>query len=516
MTAVDFRYIQSFLSVVCLGAALGLFGTAIPAEADDHSAGSLTANLGSIDFPNSGAAEAQAAFLTGMKALHSFEFEDAGDAFREAQAIDPDFGLAYWGEALSYNHPLWSEQDRLAAHSALAGYASRPEDRAGKTPSGRERRLMEAVDVLYGSGDKRSRDIAYSEAMQRLHETYPEDDEIATLYALSLLGTVRRGDRGFGRQVRAGAIAMKVFARNPQHPGAAHFIIHAFDDPVHAILALPAAKVYSEIAPAAPHALHMPSHIFVQLGMWKGVVASNDASYKAALDHVKRKGLARGRSEFHSLQWYHYGQLQLGNDEMAQWALDEAFRTLETFPGKRVRTGTMRMLARHTLETERWSEFDHGILTDADRNHSALQLAAGLSAAYTGKLDAAEAALANIKDSRQRFEGKASTAYRARIIAVEERELEAALELARGDDDAAEEFLAEATALETELNAPSGPPSPMKPAHEMYGEFLLARGRMEEAAKQFNNALERTPNRIKSVRGLERTGQHSIRLAEDS
>ena len=516
MTAIDVRRIRSFLPVVCLGAALGSFGTAIPAEADDHSAGSPTANLGSIAFPNSGATEAQTAFLTGMKALHSFEFEDAGEAFREAQAIDPDFGLAYWGEALSYNHPLWSEQDRESAHAALTRYAPTPEDRANRTPSGREKGLMEAVDVLYGSGDKLSRDIAYSEAMQRLHEAFPEDDEIATRHALSLLGTVRRGDRGFGRQVRAGAIALEVFARNPQHPGAAHFIIHAFDDPEHAILALPAAKMYAEIAPAAPHALHMPSHIFVQLGMWEGVVASNDASYKAALDHVERKGLKRGRSEFHSLQWYHYGQLQLGNDEMAQWALDEAFRTLEMFPSGRVRRGTMSMLARHTLETERWSDFDHGVLTDADRNHSALQFAAGLSAAYTGKLDAAQVALANIRDSRRRFEGKASTAYRARIITVEERELEAALELARGDDDAAEEFLVEATALETELNAPSGPPSPMKPAHEMYGEFLLERGRMEEAAEQFNNALKRTPNRIKSVRGLERTGQHSIRLAEDS
>ena len=509
MTAVDFRWTGSFLSVVYLGAAVGLFGPAIPAEADDAAAGSLTANLGSIDFPNSGAAEAQTAFLTGMKALHSFEFEHAGEAFRAAQAIDPEFALAYWGEALSYNHPLWSEQDRMAAHAALAGYASRPEDRAGKTPPGRERGLMEAVDVLYGSGDKLSRDTAYSEAMRRLHETYPEDDEIATQYALSLLGTVRRGDKGFGRQVRAGAIAMEVFARSPRHPGAAHFIIHAFDDPEHAILALPAARVYAEIAPAAPHALHMPSHIFVQLGMWEDVVASNDASYKAALDRVQRKGLARGRSEYHSLQWYHYGQLQLGNEAMAQWALDEAFRTLEAFPGKRVRRGTMKMLARHTLETERWSGFDHGILVDADRNHSALQLAAGSSAAYTGKLDVAEVALANIRNSRKRFEANASTAYRARIIAVEEKELEAALALAKGDDDAAEDFLVEAAALEAELNAPSGPPSPMKPAHEMYGEFLLARGRTDEAAVQFTRALERTPNRTRSVRGLERARQHS-------
>ena len=507
MTAASVRCMWLVLSVVCLAAATGPFSTAVQAAAD--SPRSLAANLGSIDFPNSGAAEAQAAFLTGMKALHSFEFEHAGEAFREAQAIDPDFALAYWGEALSYNHPLWFEQDRLAAHTALAGFASTPEDRVARAPPGRERGLMEAVDVLYGSGDKLSRDIAYSEAMRHLHETYPEDDEIATLYALSLLGTVRRGDGGFGRQVRAGAIAMDVFARNPRHPGAAHFIIHAFDDPEHAILALPAAKVYAEIAPAAPHALHMPSHIFVQLGMWEGVVASNEASYRAALDHVERRGLPRGRSEFHALQWYHYGQLQLGNEERAQWALDEAFRTLETFPGKRVRRGTMRMLARHTLETERWSGFDPGILADADRRHAALQLAAGLSAVHTGELGAAETALANIKDARQRLSGKASTAYRARIVAVEEKVLESALALARGDENAAEAFLVEAAALEAELNAPSGPPSPMKPAHEMYGEFLSAQGRMEEAAVQFSKALERTPNRTRSVRGLERARRHA-------
>ena len=167
------------------------------------------------------------------------------------------------------------------------------------------------------------------------------------------------------------------------------------------------------------------------------------------------------------------------------------------------------MLARHTLETQRWSEFDHGILTDADRRHAALQLAAGVSAAYTGKPEAAESALANILDARKRLEGTASRAWRAGIVAIEQKELEAALASARGDDDAAEAFLVEAAALEAELNAPSGPPSPMKPAHEMYGEFLLARGRMEEAAVQFKRALERTPNRTRSVRGLERARQHS-------
>ena len=368
---------------------------------------------------------------------------------------------------------------------------------------------MEAADVLYGSGDKLSRDFAYSETMRRLHEAHPEDDEIATLYALSLLGTVRRSDKGVGRQARAGAIAMEVFSRSPDHPGAAHYIIHAFDDPEHAILALPAARAYAGIAPAAPHALHMPSHIFVQLGMWDEVVASNDVAYRAALDHIERKGLPRGREDAHTLQWLHYGLLQLGDEERAQGVLDEAMRTLEKFPTAWVlRYGMMAILARHTLETERWSAFDHGALTDADRDNSALQLAAGLSGAQMGNMDAAEAALANIRDARRRWLGDESTAYRAAwrasIAAVNEKELEAAMALARGEDAAAEALLVEATVLEGKLNAPQGPPFPMKSAYEMYGEFLLARDRIDEAAAQFARGLERMPNRTRSVRGLER------------
>ena len=505
MTIANARSILVFLTAAGLWAGLSALCLDVPAARADDTADSLSANLGSIDFPNSGAPEAQTAFLTGMKAFHSFEFAAAREAFREAQFIDPDFGLAYWGEALSHNAPLWAEQDRDAARATLARYGATPDARAQRTPRGRERGLMEAVDVLYGVGDKLSRDIAYSEAMRQLHAQFPDDDEIATIYAVSLLGMVRPGDRGFGRQMRAGAIALDVFGRNPRHPGAAHFIIHAFDDPQHAILALPAARVYAEIAPAAPHALHMPSHIFVQLGMWEGVVASNDASYKAALDQIERKGVARGRSEYHALQWYHYGQLQLGNDEMAQWALDEAFRTLVQFPAARVRNGTMSMLARHTLEQETWSEFDHAVLTDAERHHSAVQLAAGLSAAHTGNLAAAAAALASIREIRQRLMRDSATAYRARIAAVEEKQLEAALAETGGDTTAAEAFLVEATALEAELDPPFGPPLPMKPAFELYGEFLLAQGRMEEAAVQFGKALERTPNRAKSVQGLART-----------
>src|SRR5215212_3057099 len=231
--------------------------------------------LGSISFPTSAKPAAQPAFLTGTKALYNFEFDIAAEAFQEAQKADPAFALGYWGEAMSYNHPLWAQQDLAAARKVLERLAPTAAARAAKAPAGKERELIEAADILFGAGDKLTRDIAYSQALGRMHAKYPADDEVAIMYALSLLGTARPGEKNTRSAMQAASIAEDVFQRNPKHPGAAHYIIHSFDDPDHAILALPAARAYSAIAPAAAHALHMPSHIFVQLGMWDDVVASN-------------------------------------------------------------------------------------------------------------------------------------------------------------------------------------------------------------------------------------------------
>lgn len=477
-------------------------GLTVQSQAASEMGAPVLSALGSIDFPNSGSAEAQTAFLNGVKAFYSFEFDEAGDDFRLAQEIDPDFALAYWGEALSVNHPLWARQDTAAARDTLKRFASTPEARAAKTPAGRERGLMAAVDVMYGSGDKLTRDIAYSNAMRELYETYPADNEVATLYALSLLGTVRPGDTGFRRQMLAAAISMEVFERNPNHPGAAHFIIHSLDDPEHAILALPAARVYAEIAPDAPHALHMPSHIFVQLGMWEEVVASNTESYAAAVALAERKGLERGRSDFHSLSWLQYGDLQLGNFDAAKHSLDLALQTENEHPTNQVHNGAMMMFARYVLETERWSEMPFDKISTRDDNNAGLQFVAGLAAVETGNMNAAMAALDRLSSIRKLQAGKPATAYMAKIVEVGENELEAALALAANDATLAEEHLLQATAIESTLNAPSGPPLPMKPSFEMYGEFLLMQDRYDEAATQFTKALERTPNRTKSVIGL--------------
>jgi tetratricopeptide (TPR) repeat protein len=212
--------------------------------------------LGSITFPNSGSSAAQSKFVEGVKDLHSFEFDEAADAFRKAQQIDPSFALAYWGEAMSYNHPLWEEVDVPAARKALERLAPSLDARSAKAGAPKEKAYRHAVDQLfYAPSDKLVRDNAYSDAMAQMYKKWPDDHEVAIFYALSLLGTVRPGDQGFRRQALAASIALNVFQQNPNHPGAAHFIIHSFDDPDHAILALPAARAYAKIAPAAPHAL---------------------------------------------------------------------------------------------------------------------------------------------------------------------------------------------------------------------------------------------------------------------
>ena len=477
-----------------------VFGTAFTTHAEQRAL--VMSDLGTIDFPNSGADAAQNAFETGIKALYSFEFAEAGEAFRAAQNADPNFALAYWGEAMSYNHTLWDETDREAAHRVLNTYAPTPEARAQKTPTEVERGLMQAVDILYGDGDKLSRDTAYAAAMKRLYETYPDDNEIAALYSLSILGTVRPGDKGVGRQMRAAAIAMDVFAENPNHPGAAHFIIHALDDPEHAILALPAARTYADIAPDAPHALHMPSHIFVQLGMWEDVVSSNEASYAASVRIAERNNMERGRSEFHSLSWKLYGHLQLGDFDAAKAALKLAQKTEEIAPTDRVHNGVMAMHARYVVETEQWDEFANLSLEDRDTRNLDLLFALGLSAAKRGDLETAEQAVTHLRNLEARTAARTNGAYRAKIIAVSALEVEAAIAAAKGDTGQTEDLLKEAVAVESTLNAPSGPPVPMKPSFEMYGEFLSANGRLAEAKEQFELALERTPNRTKSVTGL--------------
>ena len=491
-----------------IGAAVALAAVSGPVQYVSAQAPGAS-QLGTINFPTSAKPAAQEPFLTGVKAMYNFEFDLAGEAFREAQKADPEFALAYWGEAMSYNHPLWAEQDLAAARRVLERLAPTAAARAAKAPAGKERDLVEAAEILLGPGDKLARDIAYAGALQKLHAKYPSDDEIACLYSLSLLGTGRPGVANTRNAMQAAAIAQGIFQRNPKHPGAAHYIIHSFDDPDHAILSLTAAREYSKIAPSAAHALHMPSHIFVQLGMWQDVEASNVVAYKAAVELADRKNLPRGREDFHTLSWLQYAYLQQGKFDDAQRCVDQAKAVADKDPNPRIRDGYASMKARQVVESARWEKLalPAGPVKDGgapgyDGSASYL-LAAGLSAAKLGDVATANIAVEKLKAMRTQAES-GSNAYRAKPFAIMEKEVEAAVAVAQKDTAAAERLLKEATVIELTLDPPSGPPEPIKPSFELYGELLADLGRTQEAAAQFQQSLQRMPNRRAAVQGLQK------------
>jgi tetratricopeptide (TPR) repeat protein len=477
-----------------------------------------TQQFGSISFPTSGAPAAQEAFLTGVKALHNFQFDEAAVAFQQAQKQDPNFALAFWGEAMSHNHPLWAQQDADKAKAALEKLAPTHEARLAKAKLPKEKALLEAMQTLYfGPGDKLARDIAYSSALAKMYEQWPDDHEIGTFYALSLLGTVRPGDAGYRRQALAASIAEKIFAANPSHPGAAHFIIHSFDDPDHAPLALRAANAYAKIAPSAAHALHMPSHIYVQRGMWQQVVDSNVVAYKAAVDLNAKLKLAEGREDFHTLGWLSYGNLMLGRFDESKKNVEMAKAAADRNPASAaIRDGYLGMRARHIQETGQWEKLalptaapmaggDHasmpGMNMGPSQGSATWIYIVGVSAAKLGDFATADAAEAQLKGIREKAQG-GPNAYAVRPHTVREKELGAIIRWAKGQKEEAIGLAKAAVDVEVTMEAPSGPPDPIKPALELYGELLAEAGRDKEAAAAFEQSLLRTPNRTPSVKGL--------------
>src|SRR5262249_53291108 len=285
--------------------------------------------LGLVSFPTSGAAAAQPAFVRGVLYLHSFEYDDAIDAFREAQKIDPAFAMAYWGEALAYDQPLWLNQQIDRARAALARLAPTRAARLAKAPTAREKGYLDAVELLYGQGDAAARHRAYAERMGALHAQYPDDDEAAAFYALALLSTIPEGGRNPDVSLKAGAIVSAILKKNPQHPGAAHYALHAYDDGEHAAKGLDAARIYARIAPASSHARHMPSHVFMTLGMWDEAAASDESAFAASVDLAQRKGLSASQYDFHALSWLHYEYLQQGRFAKARDAMAQVVAALD-------------------------------------------------------------------------------------------------------------------------------------------------------------------------------------------
>jgi hypothetical protein len=472
-------------------------------------------NVGTLSFPTSGSPKAQQHFLRGVAILHSFGWKQAIAEFKLAQQAQPDFALAYWGETLCYNHPLNAEQDAKNPRAILARLGPDSAARIAKAPTEREQGFMRAIEALWGDGDWRQRRVAYMHAMERLHKQFPKDDEVTTFYALSLLSGARAlDDNSFRYEMKAGALAMDVFKRNPKHPGATHYIIHAFDDPVHAPLALEAAHVYASIVPAVSHAVHMPTHIFIQHGMWNEVANQNVRAFQVAKD-LWEPGDVPGDMA-HSGDWGQYGFLQLGDYAGARSRMNVFEEMAKTTKHPRAASALALQKARYIIETEEWT-----VQPVPDNASNETILANGMSAVKTGDLATAQKMEALLAAKAAAAPGAAPAGPHAdhgaapaptapggsdagKAVRIMHRELQALIALAKKENDAAVKLLQEAVAIEDSMRPPNGAADPVKPSHELLGEVLLQVAKPAEAAKAFDTSLLRMPNRARSLLGSAR------------
>lgn len=491
---------------------LSLLNSALGAE---HEA------IGSFDFPTSGSGAAQAHFERGVGYLHSFGFSQAQREFKLAQENQPDFAMAYWGETFTYNHPFIGEWDAQSPQEALKRLGATSQERLAKAPTEREKGFLRAAEAYaFTPGTVGNRRTAWMNAMQALYSEFPDDDEVAAFTAVSMLaGATVAGDMRERINMRAGAIAMELFKKNENHPGAAHYVIHAFDDPVHAPIALEAATKYADIAPAVAHARHMPTHIFIQHGMWDEVARWNVSAFDAGAA-LWQPG-ERPNDQNHAADWGQYGDLQMGKADRSLWWIQRAEKVLRDNPNDTRSQNTLRtMQARHTIETQQWQRatIDESLTADE-------LLAAGMSAVALGELATAQRAAdalhalseARPKDSNlqvmyHQVAGLAGLAA-ARSGGIDVQQQKAAVN-----------HFNRALELTKAQRLPNGAASPLKPAHELIGEAMLANGQAEWAAELFEESLLRMPNRLLSLLGAaraqselgnaDRAAQHYLSLTQ--
>jgi len=451
-------------------------------------------NLGGVDFPTSGSPEAQKYFLQGIVELYSdvprptipfyAKYYDARESFKRAQELDPNFAMAYWGEAMTYF------QDREAGRAVLIRLAPTPQGRLAKAPTPREKEYLQAIAVFFSDGNEATRKLAYAEAMRCLTEEFPEDLEASILYAAALRltcqGTSQEKKQDLPCYARAAAVAEEVFSVKPKHIGAACFLVMTYDDAIYAPLGLRAARVWAQFEPAAHH----PSHIFLSMGMWDDVVATNQACVAKYQKNKPHQG--------HCYMFLEYAYLQQGRYRDA----------------RKITTNW----ARYIIETRRWDlatikldTSDQGFPVDASE-----LFAYGWSKLEIGDLEAAEKALLHLnalrKTSRDKIIASGWRAWQASGgIKIMEKELKALLLLVQGDRDGSVRLMKEATVLEDSRRFKFGsrPPFIIKPARELFGEILLELDRPEEARKQFDLALNWTPKRALSLFGLARASVES-------
>ena len=483
--------------------------------------------LGELSLQVTGKESAQPHFKKGLLLLYSFEYEDAREAFLKAQEEDADFAMAYWGEAMTYHHSLWQRQEKEKSVGALQKLADTKEERLSKVETTLEKDLFKGAEILFGEGTKYERDVAYRDYMEGLQAQYPNNHEVAALYAISLLGSSRNGRDGelYDKSAR---IAQGIIKENPNHPGALHYLIHSYDDPVHAHLAKNAADSYSKVAPDAAHALHMPSHIYVALGKWEDVITSNIASWNASVKKAKKQGKKKGSGSYHAFNWLQYGLLQKGEVEQAEGILKDMVKYGENNPTKRAMAYLVAMKGGYMVETNTWSGELADIPLDIDglniTKKGGFYFIEGMKAYHQKETNDLTNIIKDLEESRlkaQNLVGEEGFAMCSAVglankppnqldidmVEVMEMELRGYLADLNKNKQEAKKWFQKASELDETLNYSFGPPTILKPAHEAYAEWLLENTETEAALAMFDKSLKRHPKRLLSLKGKKQAAE---------
>ncbi|MGA8153966.1 MAG: tetratricopeptide repeat protein [Terriglobales bacterium] len=458
--------------------------------------------IGSVHFSTSCADAAE--FNRGVALLHSFQYEQAQQAFRQILDKDPQCAMALWGIAMSHYHGLWDNGDidagREAIRKAQAAAAANP-----KTTL-RERSYIEALFEIYrqDDGGKLAHAQAFEQKMGALQAAYPEDSEAAIFHALALAITAPKTDKTFANQRKCGEILEPIFQKQPHHPGVAHYLIHCYDNPVLAERALPAARLYAKIAPASAHANHMPSHIFTRVGSWDESIASNSksAALAATDEETSKNGEARDQ-RLHALDYLEYAYLQSGRVKQAKAVVDE-INALRPVGGLTL-TGDYALAAvpaRSTIELADWERAGNlPVRSEGVPWAQAITwMAIGVGSARSGHVERARQAeqkLGALRDAA----AEQNNVYWSNQIEVQRREVVAWISEASGDKDAALAAARSAAELEESMDKHAVTPGPITPAREMLAEILLQHKQPRQALAEFEAVLTTSPNRFNALYG---------------
>jgi len=477
------------------------------ASEQEHGNHAASGSLGRVDFRVSCNAAAQESFTRGVALLHSFTYEESAQAFRDAAASDSRCAMAHWGLAMTEYHQLWDPQ--AGPEELRRGSAEIQKARELKAGTPRERDFVEALRVFYDHWEQRghaARANAYRDAMRGVHERNPKDQEAAIFYALALVATAAPEDKTYSNQRTAAAILEPLSAAQPNHPGAAHYLIHAYDNPVLAPQGVAAARAYSKIAPDLPHALHMPSHIFTRLGLWEDSISSNAASAAAARKH-RDQG-----EEFHALDYLVYAYLQVGRNDEAEKIRDNlpAVENVEPSSVFKISYAKAAIRARCVLEQEHWVEAENLVLdSEVEPPVAAIShWAAALGAAHTGNLEAARKHAEQVYKLSGMLKEKGD-AYWAEQVAIQGEEAAGWVAFAEHRTDDALRLMRMAAEQEDATEKHPVTPGAIRPARELLGDLLLEMNQAKEALTAYREVLRVAPGRRRAVEGT----AEAVRLA---